>query len=288
MGTSGAYGGSGKAPWRKARALVSQTFGSSESGGSAPPSNAPSPKYDLGPLLQAIADGLRADDSELRRVGPQPRIPLSDIIATGITLAGLPFVGRAPRSSRQDRPVILGARRAGAALGGGFAVRAGNTDALRELGLELAELKALSPREQTERIISRVFGASSDETDQAFREAATVILLELLQGADGEIDYQSVIRNAAAEIIYRRALIEICAQVNEGAISPEEVKDRERQIRDYIRDLIQAHPLMHPIDGVPSPSECSQVMAEITAAAIDVLRAAQAGTQEQAQEDKPA
>jgi hypothetical protein len=178
--------------------------------------------------------------------------------------------------------VVGGARRAGAALGGGVAVRFGNAPALAELGLNLQELEGLTPREQTERIINRVFGASADENDQAFREAATIILLALLENNEDELDYHRLICDAAAEIVYRRALVEIHDQVIAGALTREDVKERERQIHDYIRDLIRGQPAMHPPDGFPSPAVCSQVMAEVTAIAIDILRSAQSTGEESA------
>jgi hypothetical protein len=167
---------------------------------------------------------------------------------------------------------VAGARRTGAALGGGFAVRAGDGSALAELGLDLAELSDLSPRDQTQRIIDRVFGASADENEQAFREAAAIILLRLLESPGGIPDYQAVICDAATEVVYRRALVEIHEQVIAGALSADQVRNRERQIREYIGDLIRAQPVMRPSEGVPSPSECSQSMAEVTAIAVDALR----------------
>lgn len=85
-------------------------------------------------------------------------------------------------------------------------------------------------------------------------------------------DYQAVICDAATEVVYRRALVEIHAQVIAGALSADEVRDRERQIPEYIGDLIRAQPAMRPSEGVPSPSECSQSMAEVTAIAVDALR----------------
>ncbi len=277
MGTSGSYGGSGKSDWRKARDAARRTFGGGGGGdgpgedGSPPPPLGDRP--DFLELLHRIGDGLRADDPELRRPGGPAAVPLDRVLAAGPAIAGLPFLGHAGgRGRTRERPVVAGARRTGAALGGGFAVRAGDGSALAELGLDLAELSDLSPRDQTQRIIDRVFGASADENEQAFREAAAIILLRLLESPDGIPDYQAVICDAATEVVYRRALVEIHAQVIAGALSADEVGDRERQIREYIGDLIRAQPAMRPSEGVPSPSECSQSMAEVTAIAVDALR----------------
>jgi len=277
MGTSGSYGGSGKSSWRKARDAARATIGGGGSGGpgeggpSAPP---PSNQPDVFDLLRWIGDGLRSDDSELRRPGKLPKVPLSQVLATGTAIAGLPFLGRVVAGTSRERPVIAGARRAGAALGGGLAVRSGDGTALAELGLDLDEIRDLPPRVQTERIIDRVFGASADENEQSFREAAIIILLRLLESPEGVTDYQALIRDAAIEVVYRRALIEIHDELIAGALSESDVKERERQIRELIGDVIRAQPLMQLAEGLPTPEQCSQAMAEATALAIDALRAA--------------
>jgi len=87
-------------------------------------------------------------------------------------------------------------------------------------------------------------------------------------------DYQALIRDAAIEVVYRRALIEIHDELIAGALSESDVKERERQIRELIGDVIRAQPLMQPAEGLPTPEQCSQAMAEATALAIDALRAA--------------
>lgn len=284
MGMSGAYGGSGKGSWRRARQTTTNAFGGGGGGDGdgagggdggppspPPPETDPGHRQDLLDILRNIADGLRADDSTVRRRGAVPRVPLSQILAGGAAVGGLPIVG-APRRQHQ-RPVILGARQTGAALGGGFAIRSQDTAALAELGLNLDDLRDLSPLDQTRRLVDRVFGASADENDQAFREAAARILLALLERPEGdEPDYQEIICDAVAEVIYQRALVEITDQLRSGAMSKADAAENERQIHDLIRDLVRAEPAMRPPDNSPTPEECSQVVAELTVIAIEVLR----------------
>jgi hypothetical protein len=271
MGTSGSYGGSGKTNWKKARDAVRATIGGGNgSGDGDPPVPPPADQPDVFDLLNWIGEGLRSDDSELRRPGELPRVPLSQILA----VAGLPFLGRVVSGNGTDRPVIPGARRTGAALGGGIAIKSGNQAALAELGLDLAELRDLPPRIQTQRIIDQVFGASADENEQAFKEAAIIILLRLLENPEAITDYQAVIRDAVITAVYQRALIEIQDQLIEGAITESEVKERERQIRELIADVIRAQPSMQLAEGVPTPQECSHVMAVATLHAINALRVA--------------
>lgn len=275
MGTSGSYGGSGKADWKKVRDTTRETFGGGGGGGDggAPPPLQERPEFFE--LLQNIGDALRGDDPELRRPGGLVRIPLSRLLATGATLAGLPRLGRPPADpAASRRPVIAGARRAGAAVGGGVAVREGDAAALAELGLDLDETRSLSLPEQTGRIIDQVFGATSDENEQAFREAAAIILYQLLEAHDSTIDYQAVIREGAVEVVYRRALVEHHEQLMAGATSYDEVRDREAQLRGFIADLISAQPDLGDDERLPTPSECSQAMAEVAAIVVNALREA--------------
>jgi hypothetical protein len=274
VGTSGSYGGSGKADWKKVRDTSRQTFGGDGGGeGEPPPPLQERPEFFE--LLQNIGDALRGDDAELRRPGGPGRIPLSSVLAGGAALAGLPRLGRPPRDGAAvGRPVIAGARRAGAAVGGGIALRQGNAEALAELGLDLDEIRSLSLPEQTERIIDQVFGATSDENEQAFREAAAIILYQLLETRDATVDYQAVIREGAVEVVYRRALVEHHEQLMAGAASYDEVKDREAQLRGFISDLISAQPTLGEEDRLPTPSECSQAMADVAAIVVNALREA--------------
>jgi hypothetical protein len=278
MGMSGSYGGSGKRSWQQARQTTNNAFGGGGGGedGSPPlpppPDTDPGHRQDLLDILHTIADGLRSDDPALRRPRSVPRVPLSQVLAGGAALGGLPFIG-SPRRQR-GRPVMLGARQTGAALGGALAIRSQDATALAELGLNLDDLRELGPLDQTRRLVDRVFGASADEDDQAFREAASRILLALLElPADVEPDYHRIICDAVAEVIYQRALVEITDQLRTGSMSRADAAERERQIHDFIRDLVRADPTMRPAGGSPTPEECSQVMAELTARAIEVLRA---------------
>lgn len=223
-------------------------------------------------LWRTIGEGLRRDDPELRLLGPPLSVPLSQVLASGIALAGLAHLGRGTDVGPGVRAVLSGARRTGAAMGAGFAVKADKLEALAEIGLDRDDIRHLSPRQQTQRIIDRVFGASSDEIDHAFREAASRILLRFLESPTVDVDYGAMIRDAAAEIVYRRALVEISDQLAAGALSNETVKERERQIRDFIRDLLSKWPGMTITDREPTPDECSRAMQEVTAIAINALR----------------
>jgi hypothetical protein len=236
-----------------------------------------SQRPDFFELLQNIGDALKGDDSELARPGGPRRVPIGSILAAGASagaaLAGLPHLGRAQSGGVSGRrPVVAGARRAGAAVGGGFAVRAENSGALAEIGLDLDEIRSLPPREQTQRIIDQVFGATSDENEQAFREAAAIILYQMMENPDAPLDYQAVIRDGAVEVVYRRTLVEHHEQLIAGANGYEEVRDREAQLRGFIADLISAQPALNTGDRLPTPAECSQAMADVAAIIVNALR----------------
>jgi hypothetical protein len=273
MGTSGAYGGSGKKNWKKARDAARKALGGEGDGSAA--SATPPPQLTARPdffeLLREIGNGLRADDPELRKPGRLPRIPLSQVIAAGAAITGLPFLGSATQGTTRERPVLAGARRTGAALGGGLAVRSGDAIALEQLGLDLTDLESLSPRDQAQRIVDRVFGASSDENEQAFREAATIILLQLLEHPDDSPDYPLLICDAASEVVFNRALVEFQDELLAGHTN-DEVRELERQLREFIRNLMRANEDMNPTERLPTPEECSYAVAEVTATAVELLR----------------
>jgi hypothetical protein len=193
------------------------------------------------------------------------------VLAAGATIAGLPFLGSVAQGTTRERPVIAGARRTGAALGGGIAVRSGDAEALEQLGLNLTDLEGLSPRDQARQIVDRVFGASSDENEQAFREASTIVLLQLLEHPDDDPDYKLLICDASSEVVFRRALVEFQDELLAGH-THEEVRELERQLREFIRDLMRANQDMNPTERLPTPEECSQAVAEVTAQAVELLR----------------
>lgn len=269
MGTSGSYGGSQKKDWQAARKIVGDLFGHT------PRVEEPrqGPKPQVVQLLRHIGNGLSKDDPLMHQ---RPvSIPLAEILAVSAALGGLPSVGRLEVSGKQ-REVLLGARRVGAALGGGLAVRTGNAGSLSELALDLDTLRGLPPNRQVAKILDRVFGASSDEVEYAFRSAAAVILTRLLSASDSEIEYTELICDAATEVIFQRALVELEAQFVAGALSAEEAGEREREIKEYIRDLVRG--LLDRLDQVPTPQETADMMARVTQAAIHALSYAEEET----------
>jgi len=174
--------------------------------------------------------------------------------------------------------VLGGARRAGAALGAGVALRAGNADALAEMGLDIAELRSLNPAAQTQRIVDHVFGASLDENEQAGRLAAAVILLEFLETPADAIDYGHLFQEGATEFIYQRAVVEIAARLAAGALDAQTARQRQVEVRSYIRDLVRASHISVDSDAAPTPTACSQTVAVITATTIRALRGGGTGT----------
>lgn len=290
MGTSGSYGGSGKKPWRDARQATTNAFGGGSSAPSPPPPPPLPPRDEIGDILEHVGNGLWNDDREVRPARV-PVLPINQVLSGGRPLAGLPHLGartgrrRTQTSSavdgatgRRSRRVLGGARRTGAALGAGVALRTGNAAALAEIGLDITELRSLSPVQQTQRIVDHVFGASLDENEQAGRLASAVILLELLQVPDGTIDYGHVLQQGAAEFIYQRAVVEIAAQLAAGALDAQTARQRQVEVRSYIRDLVRASAIAADGPAAATPAACSQTVATIAATTIRALRAGGSGT----------
>lgn len=280
MGTSGSYGGSKKKSWTKARQAVNSALGGGGGDGQPRPPDEGPPKLDLSDLkdiLHDIADGLHSDDAALR-----PGSPLLAGLAAGAlgaSLAGLPAVGRRTPGAggggggAARRSVAAGAARTGTALGAGFALRGGDSAALADIGLDLAQMANLSPREQTQQIVDRVFGASADENEQAGREASAVILLGFLESDDEQPDYSQIIRDGVAEFVFQRAMVEVCVQLTANVINHAEAEELQREMRDYIQVLINSSPTLTMNEGeLPSPAAYGKVAAAVTASAINLIR----------------
>lgn len=278
MGTSSSYGGTNRSGWKEARQAAERAFTRTESippihprGGQDPTESQPvSP--DILSLLRGIGRGLRSDDAELRN--PPTPVPMARIVAglAGAAIAGgLPSVGRAEITAPGTRPVLLGARRAGAAVGAGLAIRSGNRNALTEVGLRLEDLENLAPMEKVSRIIDFIFGASSDESQHAFREVACALLLRILEAPDENINYTTLVQDAVTEMIYQRALVELGSQIRGGNLSPEEAAVIEAKIKLFIRDLVRAESNLQTADQFPTPTVCADTMARGTSLVIAVL-----------------
>ena len=158
MGTAGAYGGTGGKPWKNVRDLFDDlsSGGSGDGNGSDADYSESSSSDDLAALGSALATALASDDPALN--GTASAFAVASLLpvrrarggggAGGAGAAG----GTSPRGDSSpagrsggwsSRSIVRSAARGGVAIGGAYALRAGDRDGLAELGLDLDELRQL-------------------------------------------------------------------------------------------------------------------------------------------------
>lgn len=289
MGTSDAYGGSSAGRWQTARdgfadlgadtvaAPAEQQDGDRPS---APPGDAVPPPLDdaAAEAAAAVAAALLGDDQDARR--PSITFPVSTLLprrggrgrsrgggagdGAGRSSSG----GRAGTGSR--RGVVRGAARGGAALGGAYALRAGDAAGLRDLGLDLDELAALPPRTQCARILDAVLGDAGHPDDFALRRATAEHLKNILLAATPPPP-EDTIRGFLAEWIFQLGLVELRAQAAAGRLIPQQAARAERRLRDWLIRRIRGVRL--PRFGRLSVQAFSEIAARVTAETLRLVRA---------------
>jgi hypothetical protein len=261
MGTSGSYGGSGGA-WNGAR----QELGDLLSGGGASADDV------LGPAAGAIDWDEGADAGDGADVQAQPsdgtpeapgvgEIPLRGTAATPIRIAG----GRGRGSGGGGAAGGGGARQGsgGRGRGGGtrrsrkraasvgasvaaagYALRSGDAQVLRKLGLDLAALVTLSPRQQAQRIIDALAGAAATIADGEIARASSSMIIWLLE-ADAPPTAAETVAFFATETVYQIMLSELGSEMRDGS------RDGAGTIvtEDEIHDVIEARVASLKIEG---------------------------------------
>jgi hypothetical protein len=288
MGTSDAYGGSSAGRWQSARdgfadlgadtvaAPAGQPDGDRPS---APPGDAASLPSDdaAAAAAAALAAALLGDDPDARR--PSVTFPVSTLLPRrggrgrggggGGDGAGRSSTGgRAGTGSR--RGVVRGAARGAAAIGGAYALRAGDAAGLRDLGLDLAELAALPPRTQCARILDAVLGDAGHPDEYALRRATAEHLKNILLAATPPPP-EDTVRGFLGEWIFQLGLVELRAQAAAGRLAAQQAVRAERRLRDWLVRRIRGVRL--PRFGRLSVQAFSDIAAKVTAETLRLVRA---------------
>jgi len=247
MGTSGSYGGSGGADWGRLRDELEEWLDSlpgtpnveppteTEPPDLAPPEGRPDQPDEavidiLRPLAAALLSGGRGRaDGPSAGAGPGVR----DGVAGG---------GRSPSGRARSR---ARAARVGGRLAAGIAaLRSRDATGLSALGLDLAELRALDPIRQAQRILA----AATEE------DAATTLEEEELQTAanraaiwaltDGQqADVEDVVRRFVVEYVYEVFLTEAGHTLRSGNRNGIIAIAAEDRVRETITALARAVPI---------------------------------------------
>lgn len=279
MGTSGAYGGSGRQGWNRTRELIHdlESGPSVDSDGGRPDDDRP-----IADVWQQIAEVLTGEDPLL--AGPPPTgqtFSLADLLPRprgsqrGGRVGAGGFVGgrtgaAGRRGSRSARAVMRGAARGGAAIGGAYALLQGNADALADLGLDLNELRGLSPRMQCARILDAVLGDGGHPDDAALRRAAAEELKAIILGGQPPSETDAL-RGFVTHFVFELCLVEIQRDIMSGAMDSTDAARIERRLRDYIDARVRLLDL--PDRGQLPIARFKEAAAKLTQDAIRILRA---------------
>lgn len=285
MGTSGSYGGSTKKVWKDARQQVLD-LPSDDGGGGQNDGQEPSDKP-LEDLWEKIADGLDSDDPTLHEpTTDEAKITLPVLMpwlsrpaggsggGAGGGGGGQVRTGGGRQGTGSRRQVTRGAARGGAALGAAYAVRSGDAAYLEDLGLDLTRLRGLSPTRQCGEILDAVLGEGSHPDELALRKASLEALKHVL-ATDDPPEEATTLRSFVVSYVFELSLVELQKQVNEGALSPADVAQKERTIRRYLEKRVQTLPI--PGGGVVQPSDLRSRAAQLTKEVIKLLRAGSGG-----------
>lgn len=291
MGMSGAYGGTGGQGWDQARDLASDLPAPSSGDGSSGDSSSDEPDS-IVDLWSAIADALIDENPDLQQ--PQPpatAYPIADLLPRripsigrsspdssgsgggGAIRGGSGPAGRSGSGSR--RSVARGGARGGVALGAGYALRRGDAADLAEVGLDLDELRTLSPIRQRARILDAVLGEGAHPDEYALRKAASRALKEILQAEEPPSEL-AALEGFVANYIFELALVELKSQLDAGLLDPSQSVAQENRIRRWASKRVKLAKIA--TEGHLSISRFKSLAARLTGEALRILRAGRATT----------
>jgi hypothetical protein len=174
------------------------------------------------------------------------------------------------RGAKSSRAVIRGAARGGAAVGGAYGLLRGDAAGLAELGLDLTELRTLSPRMQCTRILDVVIGDGGHPDDTALRRAAAESLKAIILTGQPPTELDAL-RGFTAHYVFELCLVEIQSDINSGAMDANAAVQKEHLLWDYLESRVYL--LDYPIQGVLPTARFEEVARKLTQDAIRVLRA---------------
>jgi len=283
MGTSGAYGGSGNQAWTTARELLDQLPVTSADAGSSDTDGSDGDESDaLAALAGALADALAGDDSTLTVVAPIAT-PLSSLLprrsaggggggggagGAGGTVRGEGGSGRVGGGSR--RSVTGSVARGGAAIGGAYALRAGDRAALAEIGLDLDALRAMGPRSQCAAILAAVLGEAGHPDETALRTAAAEQLKAIIVSGTPPSEADAL-RGFISAFVFQMCLVELRANLAKGVIDVATATHKEGRLRRYLDRRVAG--LTIPTTGAMGIADFSAQADKLAREAIALLRA---------------
>lgn len=229
MGTSGAYGGSGGA-WNGVRRELADLLtggGVSADDVLAPAAGAIDWDDDAGeaPGVDAAGADDRPGSGEIPLVGTHVapiRVRSRGGRGGGAGAGGdgggprRHGTGGGSRGGGTTRSRQRAARVGASVAAAGYALRAGDAAGLRRLGLDLAELITLSPRQQARRILDVLTGAATTIADGEVTKATSTMIIQLLD-ADTPPTAAETVAVFATEYVYEIVLTELGSEMRDGS-----------------------------------------------------------------------
>lgn len=237
MGTSGAFGGSTTAPWKKVEDYLG---GAGDDAAGGDPADEPDEPGNSDDLAQIIGQALQSDDPAIRP-GMSPRRTDGD---SGLSYGGL--VGNARRKGTTKEPptsgrrqIAGGAGRAGRAIGAGYAIANSDAEALAEYGLDLESLQGLDRYSQIFAILDAVEVGNAGPDDVALRSALVEALDRVLDvDSPAPTPTQTLCELVGTYTIHLLA-IELDALVQRGSIPEERIRSHRPQLEEYVRVRVE-------------------------------------------------
>lgn len=284
MGTQLSYGGSGAAPWEDAAddtaaldAAISGDGSQSAEGDASSDDGSAGDGAGDSTVDSLIANITQAIEGQDRRPIPgattshtPSSVRPSAYTGGGSVRSGTSKFVSTPRSGRSSRQSTA---RGAAAVAAGAALARGDAGALRELGLDLTQLSALSPREQQQRILDEIIGAPGHPDDEALRRAAHATLKAM--AADPGMAQDAQIDHLLASYVYEQALVELTSQHARRELSKDAVTKLDNRLRPYIFKKAK-----HQISGdgrYLSPAQFIEKATSLVATVFRVMRGAGQG-----------
>jgi hypothetical protein len=277
MGTSSGYKGSNSSSWRIARQRLAE-LNESDASQDAGTNNQTPLEQQLLPLASALATALAQDNPSA--TGPALNFSTGSLLprrgrggSGGGGGGGASGGGRSGRSgSKSTREVTKGAARGATAIRAAYGLLSGDATELNKLGLNLDELRNLTPRQQSMRIADAVLGDANHPDDFALKRATVEHLKNVLL-AEQPPTIEDTVRDFVAEWIFQLGLVELRAENNEQQMTESQIKQSEQKLQRWLKVKVSQMSFPNP-QGLTT-QQFSNATAKLTADAINLIKAMQ-------------
>lgn len=216
MGTSDAFGGSDTTDWTTAKHTYLDAL------------EAP------GPISQATADQVAQTLGAALTRGNRKPLPRDyrELLATHRNSATTSAAGHG-RTRRGGASVSRQASRGGLAIAAFDAWRRGDTEAARDLGLDLSRLSQLHGRELCVALVDMIIGPPMHPDDVALRK----VLITLLRKAENEVPpptLQELVCRLVEALTWELATVQIATDLRTKQISEARARSMQSKVKRFI------------------------------------------------------